>query len=41
MRTMANKKKNKQDLKKQAIRLVALAVALIMVALVFFEFIGR
>ena len=31
------KKKNKQDLKKQAVRVIALAVALVMVALVAFE----
>ena len=34
-------KKNKRDLKKQAVRVIALAVALIMVALVIFEFLAH
>ena len=40
MKSMA-KKKNKQDMKKQAIRLIALAVAVIMIGLVFLEFLVR
>ena len=34
-------KKNKRDLKKQAVRVIALAVALIMVALVIFELLAH
>lgn len=35
------KKKNKQDMKKQAVRVIALAVAVIMIGLVFLEFLVR
>lgn len=35
------KKKNKQDIKKQAVRVIALAVAVIMIGLVFLEFLVR